>query len=269
MLRYLLLLAALFCLNAHADEAKARAWGTTKSDSLLSSKPDAELTPPVGAPAHSADPSTVKSLLQKKYPQIGNVEKVYKAPFLGLYEVVADGQLFYTDEKAQYFINGNIFDLKSGRNLTEERSRKLFAVDFKSLPLELAIKMVKGNGERKMAYLADPNCTYCKKLEGELKKVNNVTLYRFLYPIFPGSDEKVRNILCSKDPNQAWEDWMLNGVQAPAGNCATQTEKVLALGKKLKVSGTPTLIFADGVLVPGYLPAADLEKALNSATRHQ
>jgi len=223
----LLLLASLICLSAYADEAK------------------------------------VKKILEKNYPQIGKVDNVYKASFLGLYEVVTDDQLFYTDEKAQYLINGSIYDLKSGRNLTEERSHKLFAVDFDSLPFELAVKRVKGNGQRKMAYLTDPNCGYCKKLEGVLKNVDNVTLYRFLYPIFPGSDEKVRNILCTNDPNKTWEDWMLNGVQPPAGNCTTQTEKVVALGKKLHVNGTPTIIFADGTQVPGYLPAAELEKALN------
>ena len=246
-----LLLATLFCFSAYADEAKAPARGT-----------------PVGSPAHSADPSAVKSILQKNYPQIGKIDKVNKAPYLGLYEVVTDDQLLYTDEKAQYLIVGNIIDLKSGHNLTEERSRKLFAVDFNSLPFEIAVKRVKGNGSRKMAYLTDPNCGYCKKLEGELKNVDNVTLYRFLYPIFSGSDEKVRNILCSNDPNKTWEDWMLNGVLPPSGNCATQTEKVLALGKKLHVNGTPTLIFADGTQVPGYMPAADLEKALNGATGH-
>lgn len=250
--KLLLLFAISVCFSAHADEAKAPARRT-----------------PVGAPAHSADPSAVKKILEKNYPQIGTVDNVYKAPYLGLYEVVMDGQLLYTDEKAQYLINGSIFDLKSGHNLTEERSHKLFAVDFNSLPIELAVKRVKGNGERKMAYLTDPNCGYCKKLEGELKNVDNVTLYRFLYPIFPGSDEKVRNILCSNDPNKTWEDWMLNGVQPPAGNCATQTDKVSALGKKLHVTGTPTLVFSDGTLVPGYLPAADLEKALNGATSHQ
>jgi len=228
----LLLLAALFCFSAYADEAK------------------------------------VKSILKKKYPQMEKLDQVYKAPFLGLYEVVIDDQLFYTDEKAQYLIVGNIIDLKNGHNLTEERSHKLFAVEFDKLPFDLAIKRVKGNGERKMAYLTDPNCGYCKKLEGVLKNMDNVTLYRFLYPIFPGSDEKVRNILCSSDPNKTWEDWMLDGVLPPSGNCATQTQKVLALGKKLHVNGTPTLIFADGTQVPGYMPAADLEKALNGASVH-
>ena len=122
-----------------------------------------------------------------------------------------------------------------------------------------------GNGQRKVAYFADPNCSFCKKLEAELQHLDNITLYLFLYPIFPGSDEKVHNIACSANPAQAWEDLMLKGVQPAAANCDASADKVLALGKKLKVEGTPTLIFSDGSRSPGYLPAAELESALNGA----
>jgi thiol:disulfide interchange protein DsbC len=212
-----------------------------------------------------ASEADVRKILENDYPQMGKIDKVQKANILGLYEVVSDGHLFYTDEKAQYLINGSIFDLKSMRNLTDERARVLFAVDFDALPLDLAVKMVKGDGKRKMAYFADPNCSFCKKLENELMHVDNVTLYRFLYPIFPGSDEKVRNILCSKDPSKAWEEWMVNAVQPASASCddAGRTEKVVALGRKMKVTGTPTLIFASGQLNPGYLPAEELEQALD------
>ena len=234
----LLLLAALTCSQAYASEPKT--------------------TAPL-----RGDPSAVKEMLQKNYPQLGKIEKVIKANILGLYEVVTGDQLFYTDEKAQYLINGSIYDLKTMRNLTEERSHQLFAVDFKGLPFELAIKKVKGNGQRKMAYLTDPNCGYCKKLENELKSMDNVTLYLFMYPIFAGSDEKVKAVWCSKDQVKAWDDLMLNNIQPPAGTCDTPSAKVLALGKKLNVTGTPMLIFADGMRIPGYLPAAELENALN------
>jgi thiol:disulfide interchange protein DsbC len=215
-----------------------------------------------------ANEASVKKILEKNYPQLGKIDQVEKAHILGLYEVVSDGHLFYTDEKAKYLINGSIFELKSMRNLTDERARVLFAVDFNALPLELAVKMVKGNGKRKLAYFADPNCGYCKKLEAELLHVDNVTLYRFLYPIFQGSDEKVHNILCSKDPSKTWEDWMTNAVQPAVATCddGGRTQKVVALGKKMNVTGTPTLIFANGQLNPGYLPAEDLEKALDEAT---
>ncbi|MDQ3267257.1 MAG: DsbC family protein, partial [Pseudomonadota bacterium] len=141
-----------------------------------------------------ADAAKVKDLLQKNYPQLGKIDKTNKANILGLYEVVAQDQLFYTDEKAQYLFSGSIIDLKTMRNLTEERSRKLFAIDFNSLPLELAVKKVKGNGQRKMAYFSDPNCGFCQKLEAELKNVDNVTLYLFMLSIFDGSDKKVQGV---------------------------------------------------------------------------
>ena len=210
-----------------------------------------------------ADAAKVKAALKKNYPQMGVVETVNKSNLLGLYEVIMQGQLFYTDEKAKYLISGQIFDLKTGRNLTEERSRKLFAVDFSKLPLELAVKKVKGNGQRKMAYFTDPHCGYCQKLEAEIKNLDNVTLYLFLYPVFQGSDVKVRNVLCSKDPVKAWDDLMLSNILPPEGSCAVSTDKVVELGRKLNVNGTPALIFADGVIVPGYMPLAGLEQALN------
>jgi len=215
-----------------------------------------------------AGEAEIKSTLQKKLPQIGQINSVSKAPVPGLYEVVTQDHLFYTDDKAQFLIDGAVYDLKNMRNLTEERSRKLFALDFNQLPLELAVKKVKGNGERKLAIFTDPNCGFCKKLEKELKQIDNVTLYQFMYPVFPGSEEKVHAVWCSKDRAKAWDDLMQNDITPPTGTCDAPTAKVLALGRKLKVNGTPALVFADGTMNPGYLPAAELEKALTAAASH-
>ena len=212
-----------------------------------------------------AGEAEIKSTLQKKVPQIGQINQVIKSPVAGLYEVITQDHLFYTDDKAQFLLDGAIYDLKSMNNITAERSRKLFAIDFNKLPLHQAVKQVKGNGERKLAIFTDPNCGFCKRLEKELVNVDNITIYQFLYPIFPGSDEKVRNVWCSNDRSKAWDNLMLNDVTPPAANCETPTEQVLALGKKLKINGTPGLIFADGTSNPGYMPAAELEKALNAA----
>lgn len=219
--------------------------------------------------AHAAETdktaAAIKDTLLKNYEQlIGPVDQVNKSPIPGLYEVVTGDHIFYTDKTAQYLIDGQMFDLKSRHNLTEARARKLFVIDFSKLPLELAVKKVKGNGSRKMAYFADPNCGFCKKLEHELESVSNVTLYLFLYPIFPGSPEKVQAIWCSPDPAKAWDDLMLKGIQPAAAKCDAPTEKVMALGRNLKVNGTPALVFANGVVNPGYLPAAELEKALDN-----
>ena len=209
-------------------------------------------------PSAHAGEKEIRQSLQSKFPDIGSLEHIVITPYAGLYEIVVDGQMLYTDAKGLYLFDGNVIEAKTRRNMSEERRRQLFAIDFNKLPLELALKKVKGNGKRKLAQFTDPNCSFCKRLEKELDKVNDVTIYSFLYPIFPGSDEIVRNVLCSKNPVQAWDDLMLNDIAPEKVSCATQTDQVKALGQKLRVNGTPNLIFANGIQVPGYLPAVEL-----------
>lgn len=216
--------------------------------------------------AHAGE-AEIRKAFESRFPNLDKLEHIVKTPYSGLYEIVINGQIMYTDESGKYLFDGNVVDLDTRVNLTEKRSQELFAIDFDKLPLELAVKRVKGNGKRKMAYFSDPNCTYCKKLEKELSKVSDVTLYIFYYPIFEGSDEMVRNILCAKDTIKTWDNWMQNGVRPPEAKCKSKisTEQVMALGKKLRVNGTPNLIFANGTQNPGYLPAAELEKSLDAA----
>lgn len=207
----------------------------------------------------------IRQSLQSRFPNIGKLEHIVKTSYAGLYEVVINDQLLYTDAQGQYLFDGSIIEVKNGRDMTEERRRQLFAIEFDKLPFNLAVKKVKGNGKRKLAYFSDPNCGFCKRLEKELSKVNDVTLYLFLYPIFQGSNELVRNVYCAKNPVKAWDELMLDGKAPADASCKTPTDKVLALGKKLRVNGTPNLIFGDGMQVPGYLPAEELEKHLGEA----
>lgn len=214
-----------------------------------------------------AGENEIRQSLQSKFPNIGKLEHVVKTPYGGLYEIVVGDQLLYTDAQGQYLFDGNVIEAATRRDLTEERRRQLFAIEFDKLPLNLAVKKVKGNGKRRMAYFTDPNCGYCKRLEKELSKVNDVTLYLFLYPIFQGSDVTVRNVYCAKNPAKAWDDLMLNGVVPATATCKMPVEEIMALGKKLRVNGTPNLIFGDGVQAPGYLPAEELEKRLGTTAR--
>ena len=217
-----------------------------------------------------AGEDAVKKGLQAKFAD-SKVDAVRKTPYGGLYEVNMDGQLFYTDEKVSFFFAGNIIDAKTDRNVTQERMRDLMRVKFDSLPLDAALKQVKGNGKRKVAVFSDPDCPYCKKLEAELAKVSDVTIYTFMYPIpslHPQAADKAKAVWCAADRNKAWDDLMQKGTVPAAGNCDTASlAKVAELGARLKVNGTPTLIFADGLRVPGMVPAAELEKLLNGERR--
>jgi thiol:disulfide interchange protein DsbC len=218
-------------------------------------------------PVACANEAEIKKILEAKFPQ-AKVDKVTKTSYFGLYEVFMDKQLFYTDEKVNYIFLGNIIDAKTNQNLTEQRLQKLTAIPFDSLPFDSAIKTVRGNGSRKVAVFSDPDCPYCKRLEKELASVNDVTIYTFLYPIpslHPNAAEKAKAVWCSADRQKAWDDLMLRGT-APAApaTCANPVDKLMALGEKHRIFGTPTLIFPDGTVVPGAVPLAQLEKMLGA-----
>lgn len=211
-----------------------------------------------------ADEASVKKAVEAKLGT--KVSSVSKSPYLGLYEVYAEGQILYTDEKLTAIIAGTLIDGATMKNITAERLQKLTAIKFSDLPLELAFKRVHGDGKRVLATFEDPNCGYCKKLAKDAAKLDNVTIYTFLYPILsPDSLEKSKQIWCASDKSRAWDDWMLDG-KAPSGksDCDTSAvQKSVELGRRLNVSGTPTLFFASGDRVPGAVPLAQIEKKLD------
>lgn len=210
----------------------------------------------------------VRKAMQARYPGIP-VESVAKTPMAGIFEVYANGVVLYTDKDVNYVIaEGKLVDAKTRTDLTAERLRKLQAIPFDTLPLNQSFKIVRGNGKRKLAYFADPNCGYCKKFEQELLTAKDVTIHVFLYPILsPDSSDKARAVWCSKDKAKAWNDWMQKGVvpPSPTGNCDAPVDKNVQYGQQKGISGTPTLIFPDGSRVPGMIPVADLNKMLDGS----
>jgi thiol:disulfide interchange protein DsbC len=217
-----------------------------------------------------AQEDVIRKNLPARLPQFKQIDEVRKSEIPGLYEVRVDGsEIYYTDAKADFLIEGSLIDTRNKRNLTEERVEKLTAVKFDSLPIKDAFTVVRGNGERKMAVFEDPNCGYCKRFERDLQKVDNVTIYMFLYPIL-GADsvEKSKAIWCAKDRGTAWLDWMLRDqpTTSTAGGCdATALSRNVELGRKYKINGTPTLLFTNGSRVPGAVDAKKVEQMLAQA----
>ncbi len=198
-----------------------------------------------------ADEASVKRGVEARFGGV-KVDSVTKTPYAGLYEVVIGDEIIYTDDKVTYIFTGNVIDAGTRRNLTEERQQQLLAVNFSDLPLDQAIKTVRGNGRRVMVIFADPRCGFCKQFEQNLYKLTDVTIYTLLYPVIaPDSAEISRNIWCSKNPSQAWLDAMLKGQLPAASTCATPLEKNLALGKRLRVTGTPTTFLPNGQRIVG------------------
>lgn len=195
------------------------------------------------------------------------VDSVTKTPYSGLYEVRMGNEIVYTDEKAKYVFVGSIIDIKGTVNYTKQRTDEFNRVNFSELPLDAAVKYVKGDGKRVVAIFEDPNCGYCKKFRKTLQGVENITIYTFMYNILADdSVAKSRDIWCSADRSKAWDEWMINNKVAPTApaNCSTPHEKVLALGRKLHVTGTPTVIFTDGSRLPGMVDVKAMEEKFAS-----
>ncbi len=219
-------------------------------------------------PAFAQANEAIRKLFEDKLH--GHIEQITKSPIAGLYEVVADGQIAYVDEKATYFIaGGNLVDTKSMKNLTAEKKTALSDKKLGQLPYEQAIKQVRGNGKRVLVTFEDPNCGYCKKLAKELKSVDNITIYTFMIAILSDdSADKSKAIWCAGDRARSWNEWMINGsipVAAAGAKCDADAmlDKNLKLSTSLAIRGTPYLYFpASKQQVGGYISAAEIEKAL-------
>jgi len=235
---------------------------------VLASPAFAQTASPKPAAA-TGETAAVRKILEERFPG-AQIKHMAKVPYMGgVYEVMFDDQMLYVDPKVNYIFVGQVYDAKSKTNLTEQQVRKINRVAFSELPLNLAIKKVKGDGSRKVAVFSDADCPFCARLEESLKGVDNVTIYTFLYPIdqlHPDAARKSRLIWCAPDKVKAWDDFFTNGsLPSNAGDCDNPVAATATLGQKLRISATPTLVFADGTLVPGALPPAGIESELARA----
>jgi thiol:disulfide interchange protein DsbC len=223
------------------------------------------------APAHAGE-AEIRKAFAERFTEMAKVDEVSKTPIAGLYEVRIGADFYYVDETASYLIQrGELIDTKSRVNLTEARIQKFTAFDFASLPLKDAVVWKQGDGSRKVAVFADPNCGVCKMLEVELRKIENLTVYTFLIPILGGdSPQKVKNIWCVKDRSKTWNDWMINSVEPPRamGSCDTAAlVRNIEMAQAHKLTGTPAIVFEAGKHVPGFLKADDIEKRLAASKK--
>ncbi|QKE37413.1 DsbC family protein [Ferrovum myxofaciens] len=206
--------------------------------------------------AHADDISDLKTKLHDKYPSTP-ITEIRHAPLDGLYEIDMGRNIAYTDQKAEFLLFGHIFNMTTQEDLTQKRLDDVSKVAFDKLPLDKAIKIVKGKGTHKFAVFSDPDCPYCKKLETSLKDQNDYTEYVFLFPIdglHPGATAKAESIWCAGSENsraKAWTNALTEGKEPVAKHCNNPIADDQKIGSGFGVQGTPTLINASGKLVPG------------------
>lgn len=245
---------------------KVKAWAVAAMVALGAGMAVAQApTPaPVGAPVNVEQ---LKKTLEQRLG-VPKIDEVTRTP-AGVYEVRIGTDLLYSDPTGSYILVGQLHDLRTQENLTQKRLDKLTAIDWKDLPLDDAIKIVRGNGgngKRQIALFEDPNCGYCRQIHQSLARMTDMTVYVFLYPILsPDSTEKSKQIWCSANRAQTWLDWMIDRKPiAGAGICNTPIERNLALGQKHRINGTPAVLFPDGMRVPGAMSTEQIERRLAS-----
>jgi thiol:disulfide interchange protein DsbC len=231
----------------------------------------AEAAAPPATPAKPDVGATIKQNIESRFPG-SHVLDVQPTDISGLYEVFMGDQIVYADSTADHLLIGNLLDTKNKENLTQARFNEHGRIDFKTLPTAQAIKVVKGNGSRTFAVFSDPDCPYCQQLEKSLLSVNDYTMYVYLYPIaslHPQAPVKAHTIWCAPDRAQAWTEWMKDKKLAATNKTCTADpiDSLQKLGDTLHINSTPTLFFANGSRSAGAMPAADLEKALASASK--
>ena len=214
-----------------------------------------------------ADDDALRAIMEKAYPELP-IKSIQKTDYNDLYEVFIGSQIIYTNDTFDFLIvEGRVVDPKTKIDLTELRLEELTRIDFKDLPLLDAIKVVKGNGKRKIAIFSDVDCPYCKRLEkNELSNIDNITIYTFLYPlaIHPEAEEKSKKIWCAKDRAKAWNEYIFKDkLPINPGDCKTPINRIVKLGKDLGISSTPTIILSNGKRVPGAIPYKQLEEYLH------
>ena len=212
-----------------------------------------------------ADEAAIRKTLGERYPGIV-IQAVTPTPMAGVWEVWTGGRLVYTDDTGQYLLIGTLVETRGKTNLSQQRLNELRAVKFDSLPLDQSFTVVKGKGERRLAVFTDPDCPFCRRLEQELAKLDNLTVHVFLYPLadlHPRAPQIARNVWCAADRARTWTAYMLEGkLPEPVDHCEAPLGAIAELAARLGVEGTPAIIFANGRRVDGYIPAQEIEAIL-------
>lgn len=221
-------------------------------------------------PAWAQNPAAIKANVERLTAGKVKVEQVQATPAPGIFQVISDGDIFYTDATGRYgLVGGALVDMQTQQDLTAPAVEKLTAVPFASLPLKHAIKQVRGNGKRQVAVFEDPNCPICRVFTKFVDQLDDVTVYRFMYPVIdPSSQSLARTAWCAADRAGAWDQVMGGRRLAGPQECdVSGLVEILQFGEKHRIQNTPTVFLGNGKRLVGATPPEQFMAELEASAR--
>lgn len=247
--------------NAPADAAAAVADAT---ENAAAAKP-ADGSPLLTQYKDAAD-ARVVAALRSVDPRL-EVDRIGPAPLPGFREAIVNGTVFYVSEDGKYLLQGTLFDIAQKRDLSQVGLSELRREEMRKVQPGDKIVFAPAKRKHTVSVFTDIECGYCRKMHQEIAEYNRLGI-AIEYMAFPRAGlaspdfAAMQSVWCSKDRRKALTD-AKNGLPVPPQTCTNPVEMQYRLGQRVGLQGTPMVVTSDGIVLPGYMPPADMLAALD------
>jgi len=219
------------------------------------------VSPLMAADVNDPEITKLKKNLATMFPQ-GTDYKISKTPVPGLYEVDFDNSFVYITADAQYAVKGDIINMLTNANLTDNKRASGRLKSMAVITDKDVITYPAKNRKTTVTVFTDIDCSYCRKLHADMKGYHGQGI-EIRYVFYPragrgsNSHQKATSVWCADDQRKAL-DFIKSGRKIETRHCDTPIVKHIEVADKLGISSTPTLMFEDGTVMPGYIPPSRL-----------
>jgi thiol:disulfide interchange protein DsbC len=220
------------------------------------------------AAAHAGSDEDIRKAVGEVLPGL-QVESIRPSPIDGVSEVQLGSRIFYISNDGKYLLQGNLIDMKTRVDLSEERRKEIRVVAIDDLGTDKMIVFPAKSPKHEITVFTDIDCTYCRKLHREIEQYNarGITVRYVMYPrsgVNTPSYDKAVAVWCEKDHQDALTRAKAGEELTGSKDCDNPVKDHMKLGETMGLRGTPAIVLANGEMLPGYVPADKLAVALDS-----
>ncbi|MDX1380450.1 MAG: DsbC family protein [Xanthomonadales bacterium] len=221
----------------------------------------------LSTPAFAQDDyGAVEERIRALAPQAKSIA-ISETPVSNLLMVQIDGDIVYATADGKYLVQGRLIDMDTREDLTEGAKSELRRELLASADESKSITFAPEDPKYDLMVFTDIDCGYCRKLHAQMAEYNQqgIAIHYMAFPragIGSNSYDKFVSVWCASDPREAITEAKAGSDPEPK-QCDNPIAEQYELGRELGVSGTPSLLTADGVMIPGYVPPEQLRERLD------